>query len=172
MIDIIGLKKYKGLIKVKSMEELQDLVDFCIKEVNPEDRELTEDEIKGMLKIFETWGFMFIDFSKEFYMLENRRVVYELYDEGIISYIDYDDIIWEIDVYNFADFVQEAPYGLYEVDIMGYVTLIVDKNNIEIRCKDKEYMEEASQLLSDIFLIQEMSKMSFELIGKDEHFDN
>ena len=115
---------------------------------------------------------MFIDFSKEFYMLENRRVVYELYDEGIISYIDYDDIIWEIDVYNFADFVQEAPYGLYEVDIMGYVTLIVDKNNIEIRCKDKEYMEEASQLLSDIFLIQEMSKMSFELIGKDEHFDN
>ena len=87
MIDIIGLKKYKGFIKVKSMEELQDLVDFCIKEVNPEDRELTEDEIKGISKIFETWGFMFIDFSKEFYMLEDRCVVYELYDEGIISYI-------------------------------------------------------------------------------------
>ena len=171
MIDIIGLKKYKGFIKVKSMEELQDLVDFCIKEVNPEDRELTEDEIKGISKIFETWGFMFIDFSKEFYMLEDRRVVYELYDEGIISYIDYDDIIWEIDVYNFADFVQEAPNGLYEANL-GYVTLLVDKRKGGfILCKDKEYPEEETEFLSDIFSIQELFDMSFELIGEGEHLE-
>ena len=171
MIDIIGLKKYKGFIKVKSIEELQDLVDFCIKEVNPEDRELTEDEINSSSKIIERYGFMFIDFSKEFYMLEDRRVIYDLYDEGIISYIDYDDIIWEIDVYNFADFVQEAPNGLYEANL-GYVTLMVDKREDGlILCKDEEYPEEETQFLSDIFSIQEMFDMSFELIREGEHLE-
>lgn len=172
MIDIIGLKKYKGFIKVKSIEELQDLVDFCIKEVNPEDRELTEDEINSSSKIIERYGFMFIDFNKEFYMLEDRRVIYDLYDEGIISYIDYDDIIWEIDVYNFADFVQEAPNGLYEANL-GYVTLMVDKRKDGlILCKDKEYPEEETQFLSDIFSIQEMFDMSFELMGEGEHLED
>ena len=171
MIDIIGLKKYKGLIKVKSMEELQDLVDFCIKEVNPEDRELTEDEIRGSSKVIEKWGFMFIDFSEEFYTLEDRDIAYELYDEGVIAYIDYDDIIWEIDVYNFADFVQEAPNGLYEANL-GYVTLIVDKRKDGlIACKDKEYPEEETQFLSDIFSIQEMFDMSFELIREGGHLE-
>lgn len=172
MIDIIGLKKYKGFIKVKSMEELQDLADFCIKEVNPEDRKLTEEEITSASKIIKTYGFMFIDFSEEFYMLEDRRVIYDLYDEGIISYIDYDDIIWEIDVYNFADFVQEAPDGLYEANL-GYVTLIVDKRKDGlILCKDKEYPEEETQFLSDIFSIQEMFDMSFELMGEGEHLED
>lgn len=171
MIDINGLKKYKGFIKVKSIEELQDLVDFCIKEINPEDRELTEDEIRGSSKVIERFGFMFMDFSEEFYTLEDRRGVYELYDEGVISYINYDDIIWETGVYNFADFVQEAPNGLYEANL-GYVTLIVDKKyNGIIICKDKEYPEEESQFLSDIFSIQEMFDMSFELIGEGEHFE-
>lgn len=172
MIDIIGLKKYKGFIKVKSMEELQDLVDFCTKEVNPEDRKLTEDEITGASKVIKTYGFMFIDFSGEFYMIEDRRVIYNLYNEGIISYIDYDDIIWEIDVYNFADFVQEAPNGLYEANL-GYVTLIVDKRKDGlILCKDKEYPEEETQFLSDIFSIQEMFDMSFELMGEGEHLED
>ena len=172
MIDINGLKKYKGFIKVKSMEELQDLVDFCIKEVNPEDRELTEDEIRGSSKVIETWGFMFIDFSEEFYTLEDRRDVYELYDEGVIAHISYDDIIWETGVYNFTDFVQEAPNGLYEANL-GYVKLIVDKRNDRlILCKDKEYPEEEKQFLSDIFSIQEMFDMSFELIGEGEHFEH
>lgn len=171
MIDIIGLKKYKGFIKVKSVEELQDLADFCIKEVNSEDRELTEEEITGASKVIETYGFMFIDFSGEFYMLEDRRVIYDLYNEGIISYIDYDDIIWEIDVYNFADFVQEAPYGLYEANL-GYVTLMVDKRKDGlILCKDEEYPEEETQFLSDIFSIQEMFDMSFELMGEGEHLE-
>ena len=171
MIDINGLKKYKGFIKVKSMEELQDLVDFCIKEVNPEDRELTEDEIKGSSKLIETWGFMFIDFSGEFYTLEDRYIVYELYDEGVIAYINYDDIIWETDVYNFADFVQETPNGLYEANL-GYVTLLVDKRKDGlILCKDEEYPEEETQFLSDIFSIQEMFDMNFELIGEGEHFE-
>ena len=171
MIDIIGLKKYKGLIKVKSIEELQDLVDFCMKEINPEDRELTEDEINSSSEIIERFGFMFMNFSEEFYMLEDRRGVYELYDEGIISYIDYDDIIWEIDVYNFADFVQEAPNGLYEANL-GYVTLIVDKRKDGlILCKDKEYPEEETEFLSDIFSIQELFDMSFELIGEGEHLE-
>lgn len=171
MIDIIGLKKYKGFIKVKSIEELQDLVSFCIKEINPEDRELTEDEIRDVSKVIEIFGFVFIDFGEDFYMLEDRQGVYELYNEGVIAYIDYDDIIWEIDVYNFADFVQEAPNGLYETNL-GYVTLIIDKKyNGIIICKDKEYMEEPSQFLSDIFSIQEMFEMSFELIGEGEHFE-
>ncbi len=171
MIDIIGLKKYEGFIKVKSIEELQDLVDFCIKEVNPEDRELTEDEIKDVSKIIETWGFIFMDFSGEFYTLEDRDTAYELYDKGVIAYIDYDDIIWEIDVYNFADFVQEAPNGLYEANL-GYVTLIVDKRKDGlILCKDKEYPEEETQFLSDIFSIQEMFDMSFELMGEGEHLE-
>lgn len=104
-------------------------------------------------------------------MLEDRRVIYDLYNEGIISYIDYDDIIWEIDVYNFADFVQEAPYGLYEANL-GYVTLMVDKRKDGlILCKDEEYPEEETQFLSDIFSIQEMFDMSFELMGEGEHLE-
>ena len=150
---------------------LQELKCVNIKEVNPEDRELTEDEIKGVSKIFETFGFMFMDFSGEFYTLEDRGAVYELYDEGVIAYIDYDDIIWEIDVYNFADFVQEAPYGLYEANL-GYVTLMVDKRKDGlILCKDEEYPEEETQFLSDIFSIQELFDMSFELMGEGEHLE-
>lgn len=173
MVDINKLREYRGLIKVKSIEELQDLVKFFIKEINPEDRELLEDEIDIELEKIDKWGFTFINFDEDVYTLEDREIVYKLYKyDTIIACINYNDIVWETSVYNFINFIQEAPNGLYEVDIMGYVTLIVDKNNIEIRCKDKEYMEEKSQLLSDIFLIQEMSEMSFELIGKDEHFDN
>ncbi|MGM9544916.1 MAG: hypothetical protein ACI3T9_07995 [Romboutsia timonensis] len=172
MIDINELKVYKGLIKVESIEELQDLVNFYIKEINPEDRELTEDEINAILKRIDEWGFAFIEFNENVYMLEDRDIIYELYYENAIAYISYNDIIWETDVYNFADFIQKAPSGLYEANI-GYVTLIVDKGNGGlIKCKDKEYMEEMSQFLSDIFCIQEMFEMSFELIGKDEHFED
>lgn len=170
MIDINELKEHKGLIKVKSIEELQDLVKFYIKEINPEDREMTEDEIDVISKKLNKWGFAFIDFDEDVYTLEDRDIVYELYDEDAIACINYSDIIWETDVYNFADFVQEAPDGLYEANI-GYLTLVVDKKyNGYIKFKDKEYMEEPSEFLSDVFSIREMFDMSFELIGKGEHF--
>lgn len=171
MVDINELREYRGLIKVKSIEELQDLVKFFIKEINPEDREMSEEEINIMLKRLNKWGYAFIDFNIHVYALEDRSEVYELYDEGIIACINYSDIIWETDVYNFTDFVQKAPNGLYETNL-GYVTLIIDKKyNGIIICKDKEYMEEPSQFLSDIFSIQEMFEMSFELIGEGEHFE-
>lgn len=173
MVDINKLREYRGLIKVRSIEELQDLVKFYLKEINPEDRELLENEIDIETKKIDNYGFTFIYFDEDVYTLEDRYIVYELCNEDdIINCINYSDIVWETNVYNFVDFIQEAPNGLYEVDIMGYVTLVIDKDGVEIKCKDKEYMEETSQFLSDIFLIQEMSKMSFELIGKDEHFES
>lgn len=171
MIDINGLKEYRGLIKVKSIEELQDLVKFYIKEINPEDREMTEDEIDIISKKINKWGFAFIDFDEDVYTLEDRDIVCELYDEDAIACINYSDIIWETDVYNFADFVQNAPNGLYEANL-GYVTLIVDKREGGlITCKDIEYPEEEKQFLSDIFSIQEMFDMSFELTREGEHFE-
>lgn len=171
MIDINELKEYKGLIKVESIEELQDLVKFYIKEINPEDRELLEDEIDIETKKIDEWGFTFIDFHENVYLLEDRDIVYGLYDEDAIACINYSDIIWETGVYNFTDFVQNAPNGLYEANI-GYLTLVVDKqNNGYIKFKDKEYMEEPNEFLSDVFSIQEMFEMSFELVGKGEHFE-
>ena len=172
MVDINELREYRGLIRVKSTEELQDLVKFYLKEINPEDRELEEDEIDAMLKRFDEYGCAFIDFNKNVYMLEDREFVYELHEEGAIACINYSDIIWETNVYNFADFVQEAPDGLYEANI-GYLTLVVDKGKGRfIKFKDKEYMEEQSEFLSDVFSIQEMFEMNFELVGKGEHFEN
>lgn len=172
MIDINGLREYNGLIKVRSIEELQDLINFCIKEINPEDRELTEDEVDDLSEIIDKRGFIFIDFSEDFYMLEDRDIVYELYQEGFITYINYSDIIWETNVYNFVDFIQKAPSGLYETNL-GYVTLIVDKKDYGlIICKDEEYPEEASEFLSEIFSIQEMFEMNFELIERGKHFEN
>ena len=172
MIDINELREHKGLIRVESIEELQDLARFFIKEVNPEDRELSEEEIDFMLERIDNYGFAFIDFGENIYMLEDRDIVYELYEDDAIAYINYNDIIWETNVYNFTDFVQEAPNGLYEANI-GYLTLVVDKqNNGYIKFKDKEYMEEPNEFLSDVFSIQEMFEMSFELIGKGEHFEN
>lgn len=172
MIDINGLKEYRGLIKVKNIEELQDLAKFYIKEINSEDREMTEDEIDVISKKINKWGFAFIDFDEDVYTLEDRDIVCELYDEDAIACINYSDIIWETDVYNFVDFVQNAPSGLYETNL-GYVTLIVDKKDYGlIICKDKEYPEEASEFLSEIFSIQEMFEMSFELIERGKHFEN
>ena len=172
MVDINELKEYRGLIKVKSIEELQDLERFYLKEINPEDRELSEEEIDIMLKRVDKWGYAFIDFDDDIYMLEDRDEVYELYDEDIIACINYSDIIWETNVYDFASFILKAPYGLYETNI-GYLTLVVDKGKDGlIKYKDKEYMEEESEFLSDVFSIQEMIEMNFELIRRGEHFEN
>lgn len=172
MIDINELKEYRGLIKVESIEELQDLAKFYLKEVNPEDRELSEEEIDIMLERIDKWGFVFVDFGENIYMLEDRGIVYELYEDNAIACINYSDIIWETNVYNFTDFVQKAPNGLYETNI-GYLILVVDKtNNGYIKFKDKEYMEEQSEFLSDVFSVQEMFEMNFELIRKGEHFED
>ena len=171
MVDINKLRKYRGLIKVKSIEELQDLVKFYIKEINPEDRELLEDEIDIESEKIDKWGFTFINFDEDVYTLEDREIVYKLYKyDTIITCINYNDIIWETNVYNFADFVQKAPNGLYEANI-GYLTLVVDKDRY-IKFKDKEYMEEQSEFLSDVFSVQEMFEMNFELIRKGEHFED
>lgn len=172
MIDINELKEYRGLIKVESIEELQDLAKFYLKEINPEDRELSEEEIDVMLERIDKYGFVFIDFGENIYMLEDRGIVYELYEDDAIACINYSDIIWETNVYNFTDFVQKAPNGLYETNI-GYLILVVDKtNNGYIKFKDKEYMEEPSEFLSDVFSVQEMFEMNFELIRKGEHFED
>lgn len=172
MIDINELKEYRGLIKVESIEELQDLVKFYIKEINPEDREMTEDEIDVISKKLNKWGFVFIDFAEDVYTLEDRDIVCELYDEDAIACINYSDIVWETNVYNFVNFILKAPEGLYEANI-GYLRLVVDKKyNGYIKFKDKEYMEEPSEFLSDVFSIQEMFEMSFELVGRGEHFEN
>lgn len=170
MIDINELKEYRGLIKVESIEELQDLSNFFIKEINPDDRKLLETEIDAVLERIDNCGFAFIDFGENIYILEDREFVYELHEEGAIACINYSDIVWETNVYNFTDFVQKAPNGLYETNI-GYLMLVVDKDRY-IKFKDKEYMEEPSEFLSDVFSVQEMFEMNFELIRKGEHFED
>lgn len=170
MININELKEYRGLIKVESIEELQDLSNFFIKEINPDDRKLLETEIDAVLERIDNCGFTFINFGENIYMLEDREFVYELHEEGAIACINYSDIVWETNVYNFTDFVQKAPNGLYETNI-GYLMLVVDKDRY-IKFKDKEYMEEPSEFLSDVFSVQEMFEMNFELIRKGEHFED
>lgn len=92
MINIDELREYRGLIKVKSIEELQDLVKFYIKEINTEDRELLEYEVDIESKKIDKYGFTFIYFDKDFYMLNDEEPYTE---DVIIACIDYSDIIWE-----------------------------------------------------------------------------